>query len=539
LLAGCARAPAKAGTSDGTGGVGGDLVDGGGAGDGSVGCGAHRGGGGCDAGGDPGDGGSGLDPLEWNAHADAALQTLLLRYWSPSSQYLLADAPSSTGALTGYWTFAQALDAVLDGVERTGGARFGGWIEALYLAQDARGWSRDFYDDENWMALALIRAYDLRGDAKYLTEAKALYADIEAAWDTSCCGATPGGLWWDRPHTQKATAANAGAVITGVRLAARTGDAAYLDFATKVYAYWRAHMVDPTSYAVFDHIVPSGTISKYNFTYNEGLMIGAAVALFDKTGTAAYLADAEHIAAHVLAAQTTATPDGKVLFDGTNAQCGGDCQQFKGIAYRHLGTLVAADPAGTSDVAALLRASALSIWSRARGAGGLFAVDWAGPATDAASIDADSSAAMALSRFAATLGPGAPATPDRYEAEDGVVHALGLEATHGSFSGWGYLAGWNADGQWIDLRIHVASAGNYKVTLRYAAGAGDAARLVYLNGATAIGKQPLPSTGSWDTWASSTVMLALPAGDSTLSIIYNGAMGSSGWVNLDYVAVAP
>ena len=54
--------------------------------------------------------------------------------------------------------------------------------------------------------------------------------------------------------------------------------------------------------------------------------------------------------------------------------------------------------------------------------------------------------------------------------------------------------------------------------LRYAAG--DAARLVYLDGATAIARQALPSTGSWDRWASATVTLTLPAGDSTLSVIY-------------------
>jgi predicted alpha-1,6-mannanase (GH76 family) len=463
---------------------------------------------------------------------------MLLRYWSPSAKYLLANAPSPDGAVTGYWTFAQALDAVLDGVERTNGARYGGWIEGLYLAQDARGWSRDYYDDENWMALALLRGYSRNHDSKYLNRAKSLYSDIEAAWDTTCCGAHPGGLWWDRPHTQKATAANAGAVITGVRLAAISGDASYLAFAKQVYAFWRANMVDPSTFAVFDHIDPSGTISKYNFTYNEGLMIGAAVELYGATHDAAYLADAEHIAARTLAAQTKTTPDGRVLFDGTNTQCGGDCQQFKGIGYRYLSALYRID-GGHTEYGDLLRASALSIWDRARGGSGLFATDWTGPAADAALIDADSSATMALNLFAASLGPAPLGKPGRYEGEDGVVHGLGLEATHGTFSGWGYLAGWNADGQWIDLPVQVATAGSYHVTLRYAAGAGDAARYLYLNGASAVARQAFPATGSWDTWSSSTVTLTLPAGASTLSVIYNSSMGSSGYLNLDYVDVTP
>lgn len=374
---------------------------------------------------------SGDDPATWHAHADDALQTLLLRYWTPG--YLAAASPTN-GSVTGYWTFAQALDAVEDGVVRTGGARFAGWIEALYLAQNARGWARDFYDDENWMTLALIRAYDLSHDAKYLDEAKALYADIEAAWDTTCCGPHPGGIWWDRPHTQKATAANAGPVIAGVRLAARTNNAAYLTFAKQVYAYWLANMVDPTTFAVSDDIRPDGTIKKYRFTYNEGLVIGAAVALYGATQDPTYLADAHHVAGYMLAAETKTG----VLYDGTNTGCANDCQQFKGIGYRYLQELQAISP--TPEVGALLATSAHAIWDHARAATGLYATDWTGPTVTGASIDADSSAAMALNLYAASLGPYPPADA-KYQAEDGVNHGIGLEASHAGFGGLGLPRG--------------------------------------------------------------------------------------------------
>ena len=56
------------------------------------------------------------------------------------------------------------------------------------------------------------------GDPRYRDRAVQLFDDIMAAWDETCCGSRPGGLWWDKPHTQKATASNAGAVITAVRL---------------------------------------------------------------------------------------------------------------------------------------------------------------------------------------------------------------------------------------------------------------------------------------------------------------------------------
>jgi predicted alpha-1,6-mannanase (GH76 family) len=397
--------------------------------------------------------------------------------------------------------------------------------------QNAKGWSRDFYDDENWMTLALIRAYDLEHQQKYLDEAKTLYADIEAAWDTTCCGAHPGGIWWDRPHTQKATAANAGPVIAGVRLAARTGNAAYLTFAKQVYAYWLANMVDPTTYAVVDHILPSGSVVKYTFTYNEGLMIGAGVALYGATQDATYLADADHIAGYMLSAETR----NSVLYDGTNTGCGGDCQQFKGIGFRYLSALQAVSPHAT--YAAVLDASATAIWTDAHASTGVFATDWAGPTVTTTSIDADSSATMALNLYAEASAY--TSTDTHHEAEDGVVHGIGLETIHAGFAGWGYLAGWNADGQWVDFAVTVPAAGSYHLNVRYAAGAGDAARLVYINGANVVAAQPLPSTGSWDTWATEAVQIQLPAGASTISLVYNSSLASKNFVNLDWIDVAP
>lgn len=467
------------------------------------------------------------DPATWHAHADAALEAMLLHYWSQSAGYFDTAA---------YWTFAQAFDAALDGAERTGGVHFAGWIETLYLAQNAKGWSSNYYDDENWMTMALVRAYDLTHDAKYLNQAKALYADIEAAWDTTCCGATHGGIWWDRAHTQKATASNAGPVIAGVRLAARTGDGAYLTFAKQVYAYWRANMTDPATHQVFDDIRPDGTIKKYRFTYNEGLMIGAAVELYSATHDASYLADAHGTAGWMLAHETEASPDGTILNDGTNTSCGGDCQQFKGIGFRYLSLLESVDP--RADEQAVLVASAHAIWDLARSPATLFAPDWAGPAvTTAPIINADSSATMALERYAASLGA-YTGTSAHHEAEDGVLHGLGLEASHAGFSGWGYVAGWNADGQWVDFHVHLDAPATHLV-VRYAAGAGDASRLVYIDGANAVANQALPSTGNWSSYQSVTIPVQLAAGDHTISVIYNSSLGSTNYVNLDWIDVTP
>jgi len=66
-------------------------------------------------------------------------------------------------------------------------------------------------------------------------------------------------------------------------------------------------------------------------------MIGAALALHQATGEAAYLDDAQAIAAFLVYHQVAPTPLGDVLADA--GACTGDCRQFKGIAYRYLAAL--------------------------------------------------------------------------------------------------------------------------------------------------------------------------------------------------------
>jgi predicted alpha-1,6-mannanase (GH76 family) len=466
--------------------------------------------------------------------ADAAFEAMMLSFWDGGRGYLRSERPQAS-ALTGYWIFAQAFDATLDSVARTGG-RYRGLIETFYLAQDAVGWSRDFFDDENWMALALLRAYDLTGRAKYLARAKELFADIMTnADDASCCIASaPGGLWWDRPHTQKATAANAGPVVTAVRLWQRTNDTTYLDFARRVWAYWDAHMVDPASHRVFDHVKPGGEIVNYRFTYNEGVMIAASVALHEATKDPKVLAEAHAIAGWMIANETKATALGPVLHDGDDASCTGDCPQFKGIGYRGLAALHAADP--RPEYAKVLDATAESLRTVARDpASGLFGVDWT-KAPGKLVVESATSASMALSIHAGAIGPyGKALSTQTFEAEEGVLHAVGLEAQQKGFTGWGYVAGWNGDGQWVDFEVK-AAPGAYDLVFRYAAGAGDASRLVHVNGVDVAADVPFPSTGGWGTYATVRVPVTLAA-ENTVSLVFNGGKGSKSYLNLDALTI--
>ena len=489
-----------------------------------------------DAGGGP-DGGSAATA---NARADSAVEAMLLHFWDQSLGYL--DATEGTSSKTGYWTFAQAWDAVLDAAERNPG-RFLGTVETFYDAQAASGWSSNFFDDENWMTLALLRSYDLTGEEKYLTQAKSLYAEIEAAWDTTCCGSTPGGIWWDRKHTQKATAINAGAVVSGSRLYARTKDAAYLTFAQKAYAFWRANMVNASTFQVTDHIDSDGSKKFDKFTYDQGLMIGAGVEL-DKaapnaSASAGALALSGDIATFMGKSEVETTPSGAVLTDGNDSTCKDDCAQFKGIGARYLADLYAAD-SSRADLASLLVRCADGAWVYARDASsGVFAVDWGAAYQGPAILNATSSAAMALSAAAVLAGPARASAGNTYEAEEGVLHGVGLEAAHAGFSGWGYVAGWTGDKQWVDFLVKVPAAGTYTLTFRYAAAGGDASREIDVDGATLVADEAFPATADWSTYAKVTARAQLTAGANTVSVIYGAALGSKQPVNLDALTVEP
>ncbi len=61
-----------------------------------------------------------------------------------------------------------------------------------WVGTGVAGWLRSYYDDENWMGMALVRAYEATHDRRFLDKAVFLWKDITGAWDTSCCGNTPG-----------------------------------------------------------------------------------------------------------------------------------------------------------------------------------------------------------------------------------------------------------------------------------------------------------------------------------------------------------
>jgi len=95
--------------------------------------------------------------------------------------------------------------------------------------------------------------------------------------------------------------------------------------------------------------------------------------------------------------------------------------------------------------------------------------------------------------------------------------------------------GWSAAGQWFRYTVNVATAGTYKVSFLVAteSAIADAFHLSNSSGTNLSGSVAVPDTGAWQTWATVTATVTLPAGTQTLTLNQDNA----GW-NFDSMAFA-
>ncbi len=258
------------------------------------------------------------------------------------------------------------------------------------------GFLNGFYDDEGWWALAWIDAYDLTGDARYLTAAGEIFADMARGWD----GAWGGGIYWGKhdgaPDRTGAFAVPRGwtgpyknaianelfiAAAAGLGLRHRRRDPAgpahreYRQWAQRGWEWFSAP--PPRGVAMINEAglvndspnrqgVNDNTLAIWS--YNQGVILSGLADLGELAGDPAYLARAEQIAAAFIAqpwhvrprpAQGSAPaspptssgviggilhehndcrPDGGPLGPGRPLP-GVDSTMFKGIFVRHLARL--------------------------------------------------------------------------------------------------------------------------------------------------------------------------------------------------------
>lgn len=272
------------------------------------------------------------ESIDWQAAANSSSTALVDDFWNHSGNYFNTNNSGNTQFQ--YWPNAHGLDVLIDAYERTGSASYRGYFDLWFQGVKARNgntWNNEFYDDMEWIALALLRAYQATNETKYKDATLELWGYIKQGWNENAGG----GIAWRKSQPwSKNACSNGPAAILAARLYQEFGDKEDLQWATRIYSWLKSTLVNPTTGAVWDNIDSrTGDINKdWVFTYNQGTYIGAAVELHQIFNERSYLNDAVLAADYTL---STLVENSILKSEGT-----GDGGLFKGIFVRYFTKLI-------------------------------------------------------------------------------------------------------------------------------------------------------------------------------------------------------
>lgn len=130
----------------------------------------------------------------------------------------------------------------------------------------------------------------------------------------------------------------------------------------------------------------------------------------------------------------------------------------------------------------------------------------------------------------------APAASTTYQAEDATISQGTVATNHTGFTGTGFVDYTNVSGGYVQFSVTAAAAGNATLELRYANGTTVNRPLdIAVNGTNAATGVAFGGTGSWDTWTTKSVTVAVVAGGNTVRAT---ATTSNGGPNLDSLTVS-
>jgi predicted alpha-1,6-mannanase (GH76 family) len=301
--------------------------------------------------------------FKWNAIADSSTTSLNVRFWNGLKYY---NNASPSDNQFNYWPQAHALDVLVDAYARTDNVIYKNYINDWMVGvkiKNGNTFINYFYDDMEWIALAMLRTYQATQDDKWLNESVVLWNDIVGGWNNN----QGGGIAWNKGQfAYKNTPANAPACILSARLYKQTNDSKYLAWAQKIYDWQKSTLVNSTTGLVYDGINRNGdgkleTDPGWSFAYNQGTFIGAALELYSVTNNINYLNDALKTANNFIA-DPNLSPNGIMRNSDT-----GDGGLFNGIGIRYLALLIQNSGTPATNREAYIKyitKNAETLWSR-------------------------------------------------------------------------------------------------------------------------------------------------------------------------------
>lgn len=272
--------------------------------------------------------------IDWNAAADSSSNAFVMSYWNSTDHYF--NFNNSGDKHFNYWPQAHALDVVVDAYLRTNDNFYKSTISQWYdgvKRKNGNTFYNVYYDDMEWIALAMLRSYNATQDERYKTSAIEIWKDIQTGWNTNAGG----GIAWKKDQLySKNACSNGPACILAARLFQQFGDVKDKEWALKIYGWEKEVLFNPANGAVYDNIDSrTGTVQQsWIFTYNQGTFLGSALELYKITGEKGYLNDAIKAADHTLNNLVNST-DRLLKSEGD-----GDGGLFKGVFIRYFTQLM-------------------------------------------------------------------------------------------------------------------------------------------------------------------------------------------------------
>jgi predicted alpha-1,6-mannanase (GH76 family) len=276
--------------------------------------------------------------VDWSEAADISSRALINSFWDETEQYFWTDNHGNKDFQ--YWPQAHALDVLVDAYERSGSSFYKAYFDLWFRGvrkHNGNRWYNNFFDDMEWIALALLRTHKATGEAKYKDAALELWRYIKEGWNDYAGG----GIAWERNDNiwSKNACSNGPACILAARLYREFGDEADKEWARKIYEWEKNTLFNRSAGAVYDNI--NGQTGEKNtawiFTYNQGTFIGSAVELHKITGEEAYLSDAVLAANYATNILVEVGNDAVAVLKNEGS---GDGGLFKGIFVRYFTELI-------------------------------------------------------------------------------------------------------------------------------------------------------------------------------------------------------
>lgn len=225
-------------------------------------------------------------------------------------------------------------------------------------------------DDQAFWGIAAMTAAERNftnppaDEPQWLYLAQAVFNTMALRWDSAYCG---GGLrWqifvWNSGYDYKNSVSNGALFHLAARLARYTGNSSYTDWAEKVFDWmWDVDVISKGDYMfVYDGVSVTdncSTVTAYQWTYNQGLILAGCAYLYNFTGETVW-----HDRTIKLLNSSTVFFNNSILYEAAcqpRSTCNTDQRSFKAYFSRFLGVTAQLVPETRTQIMQWINASAL------------------------------------------------------------------------------------------------------------------------------------------------------------------------------------